>query len=215
MEMAEASKKTVKSKKPLIPDEKATMQSLAKTEEPKPMEVKAQAQMQTVPKPEEKAVQTKPAKTEASVAEMKAVKEPMQAPAPKPMEVKAPSQMQTVPKPEEKAVQTKPAKTEAPVAEVKAVKETMTPASKPESQPAKAPEAPKAEARIEVKKEADPSKEFVDGIMVEMALKGASKKRLIKTLAEKYGMDKQRVMFKLKRALITERYAAAHAEAGH
>jgi hypothetical protein len=144
MEMAEASEKTVKSKKPLIQDEKVTMQSLAKTEKPKPMEVKAPAQMQTVPKPEEKAVQTKP-----------------------------------------------------------------------ESQPAKAPEAPKTEAKTEVKKEADPSKEFVDGIMAEMALKGASKKRLIKTLVEQYGMDKQKVMFRLKRALITERYAAAHAEAGH
>ncbi len=63
-------------------------------------------------------------------------------------------------------------------------------------------------------KEADPSKEFVEGIMTEMALKGASKKRLIKMLAEQYGFDKQRVMFKLKRALITERYATAH-EAGH
>lgn len=74
----------------------------------------------------------------------------------------------------------------------------------------------KTEAVKEAKpKEADPSKEFVDGIMAEMALKGASKKRLIKTLVEQYGMDKQRVMFKLKRALITERYAAAHAEAGH
>jgi hypothetical protein len=71
------------------------------------------------------------------------------------------------------------------------------------------------EAKAEVKKEADPIKEFVDGIMAEMALKGASKKRLIKMLAEKYGLDKQRVLFKLKRALITERYAAAHAEAGH
>lgn len=74
----------------------------------------------------------------------------------------------------------------------------------------------KTEAVKEAKpKEADPSKEFVDGIMAEMALKGASKKRLIKTLVEQYGMDKQKVMFKLKRALITERYAAAHAEAGH
>jgi len=72
-------------------------------------------------------------------------------------------------------------------------------------------EAPKAES----KKEADPSKEFVDGIMTEMALKGASKKRLIKMLAEQFSFDKQKVMFRLKRALITERYAAAHAEAGH
>ncbi len=65
------------------------------------------------------------------------------------------------------------------------------------------------------KKEADPSKEFVDGIMAEMSLKGASKKRLIKMLAEQFNFDKQKVMFRLKRALITERYAAAHEEAGH
>lgn len=162
--MAEESKKPVKSRKPLITDEKVT--TLAKTEKPKPMEVKV------------------------------------------------PAQMQTVPKPEEKAIQANPAKTEAPVVEVKAVKETIkAPAQKPEA--AKTPETPKADAKAEAKKEADPSKEFVDGIMAEMALKGASKKRLIKTLVEQYGMDKQRVMFKLKRALITERYAAAHAEAGH
>lgn len=162
--MAEASKKPVKSRKPLIPDDNATKKALAKTETPKPMEVKAPAQMQTVPGHEEKAVQ---------------------------------------------------AKTEAPVVEVKEVKETIkAPAPKPEGQPAKTPELPKAEAKAEVKKEADPAKEFVDGIMAEMALKGASKRRLIKTLAEQYGMDKQKVMFRLKRALITERYAAAH-EAGH
>ena len=72
-------------------------------------------------------------------------------------------------------------------------------------------------ASPEVKAEtpkADPNNEFVDGIMSEMSLKGASKKRLIKKLGEQYGFDKQRVMFKLKRALITERYAAAHAESG-
>ena len=90
--------------------------------------------------------------------------------------------------------------------------------TKPVEETAKT-EAPKVEAKQEVKteakKEADPTKDFVDGIMAEMALKGASKKRLIKTLVEQYGMDKQRVMFKLKRALITERYAAAHAAAGH
>jgi hydroxymethylpyrimidine pyrophosphatase-like HAD family hydrolase len=88
--------------------------------------------------------------------------------------------------------------------------ETPKPAVK---EPAKT--VPEAEAKPEAKKEPDASKEFVDGIMAEMALKGASKKRLIKMLAEQYGLDKQRVMFKLKRALITERYAAAHAEAGH
>ena len=73
----------------------------------------------------------------------------------------------------------------------------------------------KAEAKAGAKKESDPNKEFVDGIMAEMSLKGASKKRLIRKLAEQYNFDKQRVLFKLKRALITERYAAAHAEAGH
>jgi hypothetical protein len=102
--------------------------------------------------------------------------------------VKEQSQVQAAPKADEKAIQ-----------------------AKPEGQPAKTPETPKAEA----KKEPDPSKEFVEGIMTEMALKGGSKKRLIKMLAEQYGMDKQKVMFRLKRALITERYAAAHAEAGH
>ena len=74
-----------------------------------------------------------------------------------------------------------------------------------------APEAVKSEAPKA--KEADPGKELVDAIMAEMALKGASKKRLIKTLAEQYGFDKQKVLFKLRRALITERYAAAHAAA--
>ena len=69
--------------------------------------------------------------------------------------------------------------------------------------------------KVESKKEADPNKEFVDGIMTEMALKGASKKRLIKMLGEQFNFDKQKVLFRLKRALITERYAAAHAEAGH
>ncbi|MBU3966501.1 MAG: hypothetical protein KKG76_03865 [Euryarchaeota archaeon] len=75
--------------------------------------------------------------------------------------------------------------------------------------------APEAAVKVAKPKEADPTKEFVDGIMGEMALKGASKKRLIKMLVEQYGMDKQKVMFRLKRALITERYAALHAEAGH
>ncbi|KCZ71435.1 hypothetical protein ANME2D_02165 [Candidatus Methanoperedens nitroreducens] len=74
----------------------------------------------------------------------------------------------------------------------------------------------KAETRAEAKKEVDPSKEFVDGIMTEMNLKGASKKRLIKKLAEQYSFDRQKIMFKLKRALITERYAAVvTAEGGH
>ncbi len=125
--------------------------------------------------------------------------------------VKAPSEVQVVPKPEEKAVQIKPepeAKAEAPKADAKAVKEPA--ASKPQAEAVK-----EQQARAEPKKEADPGKEFVDEIMAEMSLKGASKKRLIKMLIEQYGLDKQKVMFRLKRALITERYAAAHAEAGH
>jgi len=52
-------------------------------------------------------------------------------------------------------------------------------------------------------------KEFIDNIMAEMNLKGGSKKRLVKMLGKKYGFDKQKVIFKLKRALITERYGAA------
>lgn len=78
----------------------------------------------------------------------------------------------------------------------------------------KAEAAPEVKAEAPKAKEADPNKEFVDGIMAEMSLKGASKKRLIKKLAEQYGFDKQKVLFRLRRALITERYAAAH-EAGH
>jgi len=117
--------------------------------------------------------------------------------------VKPSSAVQSVPKAEEKAVKTIP-KVEA--VKVEPVKATATEVKS---------EAPKGEAKAEVKKEADPSKEFVDGIMTEMALKGASKKRLIKMLAEQFNFDKQRVIFKLKRALITERYAAAHEAAGH
>ncbi len=113
----------------------------------------------------------------------------------------------------------------------KPVIKTPSAAQKPEAVKEKAkakPEAPKGEAKVEIKpdvkpeaepvvkaeakKEADPAKEFVDAVMAEMSLKGASKKRLVKTLAEKYGFDRQKVLFRLRRALITERYAAAHAE---
>ncbi len=177
--MAEAVKKQVKSVKP---DENAM---LAKTEKLKPLAVKAQSDVQAMPKPEEKAVQTMPvqkAKDEAPKVDVKEVKEPAtskpQGEAVKEQQVKAEPKIEA-------------AKSEAPKAEVK------------------------AETKAEAKKEADPSKEFVDGIMTEMSLKGASKKRLIKMLIERYGLDKQKVMFRLKRALITERYAAAHAEAGH
>ncbi len=118
----------------------------------------------------------------------------------------APSQVQVMPKAEIEAVkepvatEAKPAASKAEIVKAAAIEEKT--------------DAPKGDVKAETKKEADPSKEFVDGIMTEMSLKGASKKRLIKMLVEQYGMDKQRVMFKLKRALISERYAALHAEGG-
>ncbi|MCZ7360851.1 MAG: hypothetical protein O8C55_12325 [Candidatus Methanoperedens sp.] len=89
--------------------------------------------------------------------------------------------------------------------------------AKAEEKAATKEQAKEAEPKVkaEARKEPDPSKEFVDAIMTEMTLKGASKKRLIRTLAEQYNFDKQKVMFRLKRALITERYAAAVAEGGH
>jgi hydroxymethylpyrimidine pyrophosphatase-like HAD family hydrolase len=100
------------------------------------------------------------------------------------------------------------ARTEAPKTEpVKEMAKTEAPKAEVESEA-------KTEVKTEAKKEAEASKEFVDGIMTELTLKGASKKRLIKKLVERYGMDRQRIMFKLKRALITERYAAAHEAAG-
>lgn len=121
--------------------------------------------------------------------------------------VKDPAQVQKIPKAEvtqavkDKSVAVKePEKTQAMTAVP--VKQAPEVKSKPET---------KAEGKTEV----DPNKEFVDGIMTEMALKGASKKRLIKMLGEQFNFDRQKVMFRLKRALITERYAAAHAEAGH
>ncbi len=141
--------------------------------------------------------------------------------------VKEPAQVQKRPKAEvtqavkDKSVAVKePAKAEAktaapakPAPEVKAQPDVAKEAPKPA--PEAKPDLPKAETKSETKKEADSSKEFVDGIMTEMSLKGGSKKRLIKMLAEQFNFDKQKVMFRLKRALITERYAAAHAEAGH
>jgi hypothetical protein len=53
-------------------------------------------------------------------------------------------------------------------------------------------------------------KAFVDELMEVNKLKGASKKRLIKFLGNKYDWDRQRVQFRLIRALIAERYAASH-----
>jgi len=110
---------------------------------------------------------------------------------------------------------------QAPKVEAPVKKEPQAKAETPKAEPVKAneteakPEAPGSETRPEARKEADRGKEFVGSIMAEMALKGASKKRLIKKLAEQFNFDKQKVLFRLKRALITERYAAAHAEAGH
>lgn len=121
--------------------------------------------------------------------------------------VKEPAQIQTRPKAE--VTQTAKDKSVA-------VKESAKPEIKAQPEAVKpAPEANAEAAKADVKKEADPSKEFVDGIMTEMNLKGGSKKRLIKMLGEQFNFDKQKVMFRLKRALITERYAAAHAEGGH
>ncbi len=132
------------------------------------------------------------AKPEAQKAVVAAVKPPSEVAA-NPSQAQAPKVMAPVKKePQVKAESSQ------------AVKEPMK---------ADAPEA-KSETKPVAKKEADPGKEFVDSIMTEMALKGASKKRLIKKLAEQFNFDKQKVLFRLRRALITERYAAAH-EAGH
>jgi len=184
-----------KSVKPKMPGEKAakeaanaTLQALAKTDAQKAAAVKAPATV-AVKTPASVAVKT-PASVAVkttSTAAVKVEENPVMV-APKVDVAKAPVAKPDVPK------------TEAPKAEpVKvAPSEIKT-------------ETPKAES----KKEADPSKEFVEGIMTEMSLKGGTKKRLIKMLAEQFNFDKQKVMFRLKRALITERYAAAHAEAGH
>ncbi|MGP8319844.1 MAG: hypothetical protein ACT6FD_03510 [Methanosarcinaceae archaeon] len=50
-------------------------------------------------------------------------------------------------------------------------------------------------------------KAFVNEIMEANGLKGASKKRLVRFLGDKYGWDKHRVQFRLTRALLAERYA--------
>ena len=78
------------------------------------------------------------------------------------------------------------------------------------------PEEVKAEAQPEDVKAKKESKQFVDEVMAEMELKGGSKKRLVRMLGEQYDYDKHKVLWTLKRALITERYAAAvEAEGGH
>ena len=46
--------------------------------------------------------------------------------------------------------------------------------------------------------------------MGELGLKGPSKRRLIIQLAERYNDDKKTVLFKVKRAFITDRYEAEH-----
>ncbi len=110
---------------------------------------------------------------------------------------------------EEKPVTVAP-KVNAAKAQVAKTDVPKADAAKAEPVKAAASEIKKETPKAESKKEVDPSKEFVDGIMTEMSLKGASKKRLIKMLAEQFNFDKQKVLFRLRRALITERYAAAH-----
>lgn len=53
-------------------------------------------------------------------------------------------------------------------------------------------------------------KAFVDEMMVANGLKGASKKRLIMFLAERYDWDKQKVQHRLRRATLAQRYAESH-----
>jgi hypothetical protein len=195
MGMADEVKKTLK---PKMPDEKAakeaanaTLLALAKTDAQKAAAVKAPASVE-VRTPAAVAVKT------SSTAAVKVEEKPVMV-APKVEAAKTPITKPDVPKTEAAKVEPQKAPPSKPA---------------PKAEPVNAAaseEAPKAES----KKEADPGKEFVDGIMTEMALKGGSKKRLIKMLAEQFNFDKQKVMFRLKRALITERYAAAHAEAGH
>lgn len=198
--MAEKVKKAVK---PGMPDEKAakeaanaTLLALAKTDAQKAAAVKAPAAVE-VRTPAAVAVKT------SSTAAVKVEEKPVM----------------VAPKVEAAPV----AKPDAPKADAAKAEPAKAPASKPaqkteaaKAEPVKAaaPEIKTDASKAESKKEADPHKEFVDGIMAEMSLKGASKKRLIKMLGEQLNFDKHKVMFRLKRALITERYAAAHAEAG-
>ena len=75
------------------------------------------------------------------------------------------------------------------------------------------PEEVKAEA-TESNSTADDNKAFINEIMAEMDLKGGAKKRIVRLLAAQYNYDKHMVLWSLKRALITERYAAAVEAAG-
>jgi hypothetical protein len=61
---------------------------------------------------------------------------------------------------------------------------------------------------IELDKEQQ--KAFVDEMMESNKLKGASKKRLIVFLAERYKWDKQKVRHRLRRATLAQRYAESH-----
>jgi hypothetical protein len=152
------------------------------------------------------------AKTDAQKAA--AVKSPATVSVRTPAEVAVNTLSKAAVKVEEKPVMVMP-KVDAAKAPVAKPDVQKTEAAKVEPVKAAAPEIKTEVPKAESKKEADPNKEFVEGIMTEMALKGASKKRLIKMLGEQFNFDKQKVLFRLKRALITERYAAAHAEAGH
>lgn len=53
-------------------------------------------------------------------------------------------------------------------------------------------------------------KAFVDEMMEANGLKGASKKRLIMSLAERYNWDRQKVQHRLRRATLAQRYAESH-----
>lgn len=227
--MAEKVKKAVK---PGMPDEKAakeaakaTLLAMTKTDAQKAAAIKPPASVAVkTPSGAAVKVEEKPVMVAAKVeaAKAPAVKEPAA------VEVKSASVAAV--KVEEKpvmvaqkvdAAKAPVGKPDVPRTEASKVEPVKAPISKsaPNAEAAKAEPAKAAAAedapKAESKKEADPTKEFVDGIMTEMSLKGGSKKRLIKMLAEQFNFDKQKVMFRLKRALITERYAAAHAEAGH
>jgi hypothetical protein len=56
----------------------------------------------------------------------------------------------------------------------------------------------------------DQQNKFVEELMTRNELKGGGKKRLIKFLGEKYEWDKHKVQFRLKRAIIAEKYAESH-----
>ncbi len=61
---------------------------------------------------------------------------------------------------------------------------------------------------VEINKEQE--KLFIKKLMEANDLKGASKKRLIRYLGQKYDWNEQKTQFKLTRALLAERYAASH-----